>query len=151
VIIVAWVATLVLVLLGIAALSARIVEEHDEYFTETTEADVLEGVLELRHVGDWIDDRVEAVKAEYRQVGIATGDTLYTGRHRLGEAEGSTAQVARWTSPTGAFERITASVFDTGEMHGLAELVAAWMCWHCQISDHAACPGCTCEHEMAVS
>ena len=96
----------------------------------------------LNNTGDWVSDRLAAVITRHGCDVEADGPLGYQGRHHMGVAAGSVAQVD-------AFDAIIASLFDTRERVGLAELVAAWECWHCQISDHAACPGCSCVHAEA--
>lgn len=60
------------------------------------------------------------------------------GRHRLGEAVGTSAQRARWNSPTGQFWAIVDGLGDLNEP-----------CAHCATPEdgepaHAGCPGCAC-------
>ena len=60
------------------------------------------------------------------------------GRHRLGYAEGTAAQQARWNTPTGQFWQIVDELGDLGQP-----------CSHCTDPEegepaHAGCPGCAC-------
>lgn len=118
--------------------------EDEAWLPEATPESVEQGVEAMRDSSDWLDDRVKRVIARHMAVGFASGSKLYQGRHRVGVAPGAVAQRAVAVLEPAGFEQITASVFDTAEMHDLARLVDEWRCLHCSADEHPECKGCTC-------
>jgi len=63
------------------------------------------------------------------------------GRHRFGQASGTTEQRARWDSPTGQFNTLVAGGWTDEER---ASLAREWWCASC-LADHRDCEGnCAC-------
>jgi hypothetical protein len=132
---------------------ARVIEGVD-LLADTDELDETGILAALNNTSDWVDEALERMIASHRADGEAAGDTLYTGRHSLGRAAGSQAQQVLWNSPTGAFDEITAGVFDTQEYVGLAELIETWTCDSCSTGRdgeplHVSCHGCACSCSAA--
>lgn len=81
--------------------------------------------------------RVFTTEAEPIVVELRVGG----GRHRLGDAAGTSAQQARWNSPTGQFDLLVAATWSDDDMELLSR---EWWCEACH-GDHRDCTGvCAC-------